>query len=58
MITIHMRVFPDLYAKLIASWFSIRDVKDILVTSKRSARKERTTLMKQVLVMMSQNLTL
>ena len=33
--------FRELYAELKASWCSIRDVKDILVTSKGNAGKER-----------------
>ena len=44
MIPVHMRFVSDLYASLRASWCSIRDVSDILVTSKgRAGAEERTT---------------
>ena len=49
-----MHFFRDLYAKLRASWCSLRDAKDILVTSKRSGEKSAqrdNELVKQVLVM-------
>ena len=52
MTAIHMNFFRDLYAKPRASWCSVRDAEDILVTSKCKV------VMKQVIVMMSKTFTL
>ena len=61
-IIIYMHFWRDPYAELRASWCSIRDVKDILVTSKRGAGKKSTQrnneLVRQVSVMVSKKVTL